>query len=118
MANGMALGLKLDNSDSRVYAILGDGELQEGQVWEAVMAAAHYRLDNIVILIDANGLQISRVMNVEPIAAKFAAFGCHVCEVDGHDIAAIISALADAEKIKGQPTAVVPDGKGQRGLFL
>jgi len=119
MANGMALGLRLDKSDSRVYAILGDGELQEGQVWEAVMAAAHYRLDNLCILIDANGLQIdgevARVMNVEPIAAKFAAFGCHVIEVDGHDVAAIIAALAEAEQTKGQPTAIVArtvKGKG------
>jgi len=119
MANGMALGLRLDKSDSRVYAILGDGELQEGQVWEAVMAAAHYRLDNLCILIDANGLQIdgevARVMNVEPIAAKFAAFGCNVIEVDGHDVAAIIAALAEAEQTKGQPTAIVArtvKGKG------
>jgi len=119
MANGMALGLRLDKSDSRVYAILGDGELQEGQVWEAVMAAAHYRLDNLCILIDANGLQIdgevAKVMNVEPIAAKFAAFGCHVIEVDGHDVAAIIAALAEAEQTKGQPTAIVArtvKGKG------
>ena len=119
MANGMALGLRLDKSDSRVYAILGDGELQEGQVWEAVMAAAHYRLDNLCILIDANGLQIdgevAKIMNVEPIAAKFSAFGCHVIEIDGHDIAAIIAALAEAGAIKGQPTAIVArtvKGKG------
>jgi transketolase len=119
MANGMALGLRLDKSDSRVYAILGDGELQEGQVWEAVMAAAHYRLDNLCILIDANGLQIdgevARIMNVEPIAAKLSAFGCHVIEIDGHDIAAIIAALAEAGATKGRPTAIVArtvKGKG------
>jgi transketolase len=119
MANGMALALRLDGSDSRVYAILGDGELQEGQVWEAAMAAAHYRLDNLCIMIDANGLQIdgevASVMNVEPIADKFRAFGCHVLEIDGHDIAAIVEALAAAEKIKGQPTAIVArtvKGKG------
>ncbi len=119
MANGMALGLRLDKSESRVYAILGDGELQEGQIWEAVMAAAHYRLDNLCILIDANGLQIdgevARIMNVEPIAAKFSAFGCHVIEIDGHDIAGIIGALDAAEKIKGLPTAIVArtvKGKG------
>jgi transketolase len=119
MANGMALGLRLERSDSRVYAILGDGELQEGQVWEAAMAAAHYRLDNLCILIDANGLQIdgevAKVMNVEPIAAKFSAFGCHVIEIDGHDIAAIIAALAEAEQTKGRPTAIVArtvKGKG------
>lgn len=119
MANGMALGIRLDRSESRVYAILGDGELQEGQVWEAVMAASHYRLDNLCILIDANGLQIdgevAKVMNVEPIGAKFSAFGCHVIEIDGHDIAAIVAALAEAEITKGRPTAVVArtvKGKG------
>ena len=119
MANGMALGLKLDASENRVYAILGDGELQEGQIWEAAMAAAHYRLDNLCILIDANGLQIdgevARVMNVEPIADKFRAFGCHVIEIDGHDIPAIVAALDEAERIKGQPTAIVArtvKGKG------
>lgn len=119
MASGMALGLRLDKSESRVYAILGDGELQEGQVWEAVMAASHYRLDNICILIDANGLQIdgevAKVMNVEPIASKFSAFGCNVIEIDGHDIAAIIAALAEAENTKGRPTAIVArtvKGKG------
>lgn len=119
MANGMALGLRLDKSDSRVYAILGDGELQEGQVWEAVMAASHYQLDNLCIMIDANGLQIdgdvARVMNVEPIAEKFRSFGCFVIEIDGHDIGAIIAALEEATKIKGKPTAIVArtvKGKG------
>lgn len=119
MANGMALGLRLDNSTSRVYAILGDGELQEGQVWEAVMAAAHYKIDNICILVDANGLQIdgevAKVMNIEPIAEKLRSFGCHVLEIDGHDIAAIIAALDEAETVKGQPTAIVArtvKGKG------
>jgi transketolase len=119
MANGMALGLRLNKSSSRVYAILGDGELQEGQVWEALMAAAHYRIDNICILIDANGLQIdgeeAKVMNVEPIAEKLRSFGCHVLEIDGHDVAAIIAALDEAETVKGQPTAIVArtvKGKG------
>ena len=119
MANGMALALRLDKSDSRVYAILGDGELQEGQIWEAAMAAAHYRLDNLCILIDANGLQIdgevAKIMNVEPIAAKFSAFGCHVIEIDGHDIPAIIAALAEAAATRGRPTAIVArtvKGKG------
>jgi len=119
MANGMALGLRLDKSDNRVYAILGDGELQEGQIWEAFMAAAHYKLDNLCIMVDANGLQIdgevAKVMNVEPIPAKLAAFGCHVIEIDGHDIAAIVAALNEAEQTKGVPTAIVArtvKGKG------
>jgi transketolase len=119
MAVGMALALRLDGSQNRVYAILGDGELQEGQVWEAAMAAAHYRLDNLCILIDANGLQIdgevAKVMGVEPITGKFDSFGCHVIEIDGHDIGAIIKALDDAEGIKGKPVAIVArtvKGKG------
>lgn len=119
MANGMALGLRLDKSDSRVYAILGDGELQEGQVWEAVMSAAHFKLDNLCILVDANGLQIdgevAKVMNVESIAEKFKAFGCHVVEIDGHDLVAIIAALAEAGSTKEKPTAIIArtvKGKG------
>lgn len=119
MAVGMALGLSLDKSASRVYAILGDGELQEGQIWEAAMSAAHYKLDNLCILIDANGLQIDgevvKIMNVEPIADKFRAFGCNVMEIDGHDIGAIIVALDEADKAKGKPTAIVArtvKGKG------
>lgn len=119
MANGMALGLRLDGSDSRVYALLGDGELQEGQVWEAAMAAAHYRLDNLCALIDLNGLQIdgevARVMNVSPVADKFKAFGWHVIEIDGHDMAAILGALDKAQEVKGKPVAIVAatvKGKG------
>ena len=119
MANGMALGLRLDGSGSRVHALLGDGELQEGQVWEAAMAAAHYRLDNLCALIDANRLQIdgevAKVMGVESIAAKFRAFGWHVLEIDGHDMAAIVAALDAAKQHKGQPTAIVAatvKGKG------
>lgn len=119
MAVGMALGLCLDRSASRVYAILGDGELQEGQIWEAAMSAAHYRLDNLCILIDANGLQIdgevAKVMNVEPIGDKFRAFGCNVLEIDGHDVGAIAAALDEAETVKGMPTAIVArtvKGKG------
>jgi transketolase len=119
MANGIALGLRLNNSQSRVYAIMGDGELQEGQVWEAAMAAAHYRLDNLCALVDANGLQIDgevkKVMNIAPIADKFRAFGWHVLEIDGHDMAAIVAALDKAEDIKGKPTIIVAatvKGKG------
>jgi len=119
MAVGMALALSLDKSSSRVYAVLGDGELQEGQIWEATMSASHYRLDNLCILIDANGLQIdgevAKVMNVEPIGDKFRAFGCNVLEIDGHDIGAIVAALDEAETAKGKPTAIVArtvKGKG------
>jgi transketolase len=119
MANGIALGLRLDQKPNRVYAILGDGELQEGQVWEAAMAASHYRLDNLCAMVDANALQIdgevAKVMNVAPIADKFKAFGWHVLEIDGHDIQAILAALDAAETVKGKPTMVVArtvKGKG------
>lgn len=119
MANGMALGLKTDGKENRVYAILGDGELQEGQVWEAAMAAAHYKLDNLCAMVDANNLQIdgevSRVMNVSPITNKFQAFGWHVLDIDGHDMGAIMGALDVAETVKGKPTVIVArtvKGKG------
>lgn len=119
MANGMAMGLKLDNRDNRVYALLGDGELQEGQVWEAAMAAAHYRLDNLCAMVDANNLQIdgevAKIMNVTPITDKFRAFGWHVLDIDGHDMSAITAALDAAEQVKGQPTVIVArtvKGKG------
>lgn len=119
MANGMALALKLDGKQNRVFALLGDGELQEGQVWEAAMAAAHYRLDNLCALVDANGLQIDgeveKVMNVESIGDKFRAFRWNVIEIDGHDMQAILRALESAGQIKGKPTAIVArtvKGKG------
>ena len=119
MANGMAMALKLDGRASRVYALLGDGELQEGQVWEAAMAAPHYRLDNLCALVDCNGLQIdgevAKVMNVAPVADKFRAFGWHVLEIDGHDMAAVLQALDRAETLTGAPTVVVArtvKGKG------
>lgn len=119
MANGMALAMKLDGRASRVYALLGDGELQEGQVWEAAMAAPHYRLDNLCALVDCNGLQIdgevAKVMNVAPVADKFRAFGWHVLEIDGHDMAAVLRALDQAETLTGAPTVIVArtvKGKG------
>ncbi len=119
MANGIAMGLKLDRRDNRVYAMLGDGELQEGQIWEAAMAAAHYHLDNLCILVDCNGLQIdgevSRIMGVAPVADKFRAFGWHTLEIDGHDIGAIVSAIDQSRTLVGKPTAIVATtvkGKG------
>jgi len=119
MANGMAMGLRLDGKANRVYAVLGDGELQEGQVWEAAMAASHYKLDNLCAVVDANGLQIDgdveRVMGVSPIADKFRAFGWNTIEIDGHDIAAIISAFDQAIAYTGKPTMIVArtvKGKG------
>ena len=122
MVNGMALGLKLDGSESRVYAVLGDGELQEGQIWEAAMAAAHFKNDNLCALIDANGLQIdgevSKVMNVACIADKFRSFGWNVLEIDGHDMGAILQALDAAEAHKGAPTAIVAKTVKGKGVHL
>lgn len=110
-AVGMALAGKLDNKDYRVYTLLGDGELEEGQVWEAAMCAAHYKLDNLTAFIDFNGLQIdgdiTKVMNPTPIDTKFEAFGWNVMIIDGHSIEEIIDALEKAKNHKGQPTAIV-----------
>ena len=110
-AVGMALGLRLQGKSSRVYTLLGDGEIQEGQVWEACMAAAHYKLDNLCVIVDNNGLQIdgdiSKVMSPYPIVNKLEAFGFHTIAIDGHNFDQIEAALAEAKTIKGQPTAIV-----------
>ena len=121
VACGIALSQKLDKAPNRVYAVLGEGELQEGQVWEAAMTAAHYKLDNLCVLVDNNGLQIdgpvAKVMGVEPIADKWRSFGWDVQDIDGHDMAQIVAALDKAETVKGKPTAVVcrtVKGKGSK----
>ena len=110
-AVGMALGLKLQGKTSRVYTLLGDGEIQEGQVWEACMAAAHYKLDNLCIIVDNNGLQIdgnvADVMSPYPIVEKLEAFGLHSIAIDGHDFDSIEAAMNEAKTVKGQPTAIV-----------
>jgi transketolase len=111
VACGIALAHKLDKAANRVYAVLGDGELQEGQIWEAAMTGAHYKLDNLCILVDNNGLQIdgpvAKVMGVEPIADKWRAFGWDVQDIDGHDMAQLTAALDKAETVKGKPSAIV-----------
>ncbi|GKX68049.1 transketolase [Inconstantimicrobium mannanitabidum] len=110
-ATGMAIAGKLDKKDYRVFALLGDGELEEGQVWEAAMSAAHYKLDNLTAFIDSNGLQIDGkvedVMNPGPIDKKFEAFGWNVLNIDGHNIEAIIEAIDVARSTKDKPTAIV-----------
>ena len=110
-AAGMAVGLRLQGKTSRVYTLLGDGEIQEGQVWEACMFAAHYKLDNFVVIVDNNGLQIDgdveKVMSPYPIADKLEAFGFHVEAIDGHDFDQIEAALNTAKTVKGKPTAIV-----------
>ena len=110
-AAGMALGLKRKGSAARVYTLLGDGEIQEGQVWEACMLASHYRLDNLCVIIDNNGLQIdgdiAKVMSPYPIVDKLEAFGFKALSIDGHDFDQIEAALNTARETKGQPTAIV-----------
>ena len=118
-AVGMAIAAKYQGKTNRVYSLLGDGEIQEGQVWEACMAAAHYKLDNLCIIVDNNGLQIdgnvADVMSPYPIVDKLLAFGFNVHAVDGHDFEALEKAFDNAKKTKGQPTAIVMStvkGKG------
>ena len=118
-AVGMALAGKIDKKDYRVYTLLGDGELEEGQVWEAAMCAAHYKLNNLTAFIDFNGLQIdgdiTKVMNPCPIDKKFEAFGWNVLVIDGHNYEEIIDAIEKAKECKDKPTAVVCNtvkGKG------
>ena len=110
-ACGMALAGKIDNKDYRVYTIIGDGESEEGQVWEASMFASHYKLDNLCVILDLNGLQIdgpiTEVMNPTPHDKKFEAFGFHVITIDGHDFNQIEAAFAEAEATKGQPTVII-----------
>lgn len=119
VACGMAMASKLDNAPWRVYALLGDGEVQEGIVWEAAMSAAHYKLDNMVAFLDCNGLQIDgateTVMNIGPVVDKFKAFGWNVIEIDGHDFDQIFAALDMAKETVGKPTMIVAKtvkGKG------
>lgn len=118
-AVGMALANKLDHNEYRIYTLVGDGECQEGEVWEAVMAAAHYGLDNLCIIVDNNDLQIdghiSEVMSVYPLDKKFEAFNCWVVSIDGHDFDQIRSAFHQAKENKGKPTVIVAKtikGKG------
>jgi transketolase len=118
-AAGIAAGGKLDGKDYKVYCMVGDGELQEGQVWEAAMAAAHYRLDNLVVFVDNNKLETdgrtSEIMNVQPIAAKFRAFGWNVREINGHCFEQIDVAVADCLARNGRPSMIVAEtikGKG------
>ena len=118
-ANGMALAGKLDNKDYTVYTILGDGEIQEGQIWEAAMTASHYKLDNLIAFVDLNGLQIDgdikEVMSPCPIDKKFEAFGWNVIVINGHDYEEIINAIQKAKSTKGAPTCIVCNtvkGKG------
>ena len=119
-ANGMALAAKLDNKDYRVYTILGDGECEEGQVWEAAMFAAHYKLDDLVAFLDFNGLQIdgdiTEVMNPTPFDKKFEAFGWNVISIDAHSFDEIKSALKAAKQCKGKPTLILAKSVKGKGV--
>ena len=123
VACGIALAGKIDNADYKVYTILGDGEIEEGQVWEAAMFAAHYKLDNLLAIVDNNGLQIdgkiTEVCSPEPITDKFAAFGWHVITMDAHDFDSIEKAFDEAEKISGKPVVIVQKSiKGKGVAFM
>lgn len=119
VANGMALSSKLNSNGLRVYCLVGDGEIQEGQIWEAAMSSAHYKLDNLCLIVDNNNLQIDgevdKVKNIYPLEDKFKSFGFEVIKIDGHNIAQIIEAFETAKKIKGKPTVIIANtikGKG------
>jgi transketolase len=118
-AIGVALAANIDKKDYRVYALLGDGECDEGQVWEAAMSAAHYKLDNLTAFVDRNRIQndrfTSEVIQLEPIADKWRAFGWNALEIDGHDVAQVIEAVGSARDTQGRPTVIVAQtvkGKG------
>ena len=119
LALGMGLAARLDGRPSRIYVLLGDGEMQEGQIWEAAMAGAFHKVDNMVAIVDYNRIQldgfVKDIMDVEPLADKWRAFGWHTLEINGHDLSAVRAALEEAERTKGKPTCIVAHtikGKG------
>ena len=119
VANGIAKGAKILNKSFNVYCLLGDGEIQEGSVWEAAMSASHYKLDNVCAIVDYNKIQenglVSEIKNLEPLAEKWSSFGWHAIEIDGHDFQSLIKAFDDFNQVKGQPTVIIANtikGKG------
>ena len=120
VANGMALAAKLDNKDYRVYCICGDGEIEEGQIWEAAMTSSHYKLDNVCVIVDNNNLQIdgkiNEVMNPYPIDKKFESFGFHIITIDGHDFEQIQKAFEEAKNVKEKPTAIIAKTRKGKGI--
>lgn len=121
-ANGMALASKLDKKGFRVYCIVGDGEIEEGQIWEAAMTSSHYKLDNLCVIVDNNNLQIDGqvkdVMNVYPIDEKFKSFGFETINIDGNNIEEIIEALQKAKITKGKPTAIIAKTIKGKGVYF
>jgi len=120
IAVGAALGLRLDNKPNRVYCICGDGELNEGQIWEAAMTASHHKVDNLTVIVDRNHCQIDNrtelVMKLEPLVDKWKAFGFEVFEIDGHNIKEIINSLNKAEEVKGKPSVIIAYTKMGKGV--
>ncbi|MDD5166747.1 MAG: transketolase [Candidatus Omnitrophica bacterium] len=119
VALGMSLNARLDKKDYRVYCLMGDGETQEGNIWEAAMAASHYKCDNLCAILDRNGFQIDGktkdIISLEPVVAKWQAFGWHTIEIDGHNIKEILSSYEEAKTVKGKPTIIIAHtikGKG------
>ena len=119
VALGMSLALRLDKRDSRVYCLMGDGEIQEGNIWEAAMASAHFKVDNLCGIVDYNRFQIDgrieKIMNIEPLVNKWESFGWHVVQADGHNIEELLEAFGEAKQIKGKPTVIIAHtvkGKG------
>jgi transketolase len=119
-AIGIALAARLDSKTYRTYALLSDGECQEGQTWEAALSAAHFKLDNLTAMVDCNGIQLSGwtcdIMILEPLVQKWQAFGWHVIDIDGHDFDQILSALIEAEEMKGRPTVITARTVKGRGV--
>lgn len=120
VANGIAIAGKLDKKDYRVYCLIGDGESQEGQIWEAAMTASHYKLDNLIAILDNNRLQIDGfvkdIMNVFPLKEKWKSFGWHVWEIDGHDFEEIINTLDEADRIEGKPKIIIANTTKGKGI--
>ncbi|MDE1920305.1 MAG: transketolase [Candidatus Omnitrophica bacterium] len=119
-ANGVALGAKMRGKNFKVYCVMGDGELQEGSVWEAAMTAAHHKLDNVCAVVDYNKVQengpTNEIKNLEPLAQKWSAFGWHVLEVDGHSIEALKAAFDDFNAVRGRPTVIIANTFKGRGI--
>jgi len=122
MGNGMALSARIDGKDTRVYVLMGDGEQQEGQVWEAAMTSSHYKIDNLCGIVDRNGLQIDgstkEIMNIDPLVNKWEAFGWHVTAIDGHNFKEIINALDVAETVKGLPSMIIANTVKGKGVSI
>ncbi|MDP3182142.1 MAG: transketolase [Desulfobaccales bacterium] len=122
IANGLALAARLSGDPSRIYVLLGDGEVQEGQIWEAAMSAAHYRLDNLTAILDRNRLQIdgrtAEVMSIEPLHLKWEAFGWHTLQVDGHSISELLAAFKACEQVKGRPSIIIAHTVKGKGVSI